>query len=163
MKEIEMSNLESKDLDSSKLEIRKGDASDLEAIELLASELTAKAPSILDLENTVTIDGIDIEIKPTKLKYARNMFTAYFNYLKKIPISDFVIIPEGTLDKKRSGDQILFDFIVAVLDDPSFVQDHYDNIDLDTIDRIMKIYERVNHIKEREEAARKNPEAQTTA
>jgi len=163
MKELKMSRLESEDLDSSKLEKLKGEASELESLVLDPTEFTAKAPSKPGQENTITVDGIDIEIKPTKLKYARNMFTAYYNYIKKVPIDTFVLVPVGTIDPKKSGDQILFDFLVAVFDDPDFVQDHYDNMDAVLIESILEIYERVNHIKEREEAARKNPEAQTTA
>lgn len=158
-----MTRLEAEELDSSKLEKIKGEASSLSAAAPVITDLSKRPPSILKKENVVIIDGIEFEIKPTKFKYARNMFTAYYNYIKKVPIPNFITLPEGTLDPNKSGDQILFDFLVAVFDDPYFVQDHYDNMDPDTIERIIEIYERINHIKEREEAARKNSEAQTTA
>ena len=101
-----------------------------------------------------------IEIKPTKLKYFRNKTTASYGYIKAIPLTEFLTYDKGVVDKTRDTDQMLYDFLVAVFDDSQFVRDNYDEMTADDIDRIIKIFGRINHIDEKEEAARKNREAQ---
>lgn len=146
--------------------------SKLEKIEVKPSELNEPIPNLSPLtkapptighpENVVTIDGIDVEIKPTKYRYFRNKFATYYKYMKEIPMSEFLILGEGTFGQdQRSGDQVIFDFLCAVFDDPCFVQDHYDNMDPDLMEKILEIYSRVNHIKDKEDAA-KNRQAQMT-
>ena len=63
-------------------------------------------------------------------------------------------------DKAKEPDQLLFNFLVAVFDSSEFVRDNYDEMTADEVDRIVKIFGRINHIDEKEEAARKNREAQ---
>jgi len=67
---------------------------------------------------------------------------------------------KGILDESRDADQLLYDFLVAAFDSSDFVRDHYDEMTAETIDRVCKIFGRLNHIDEKEEAARKNKEAQ---
>ena len=117
-------------------------------------------PSDLNMENVVTIGGKMIEIKPTKLKYFRNKTTASYGYIKAIPLTEFLAYDKGIIDKQRDADQMLYDFLVAVFDDSTFVRDNYDEMTADDIDKIIKIFGRLNHIDEKEEAARKNKEAQ---
>ena len=67
---------------------------------------------------------------------------------------------KGVLDEKRDADQLLYDFLVAVFDDPVIVRDNYNELDVDTLEKIIKIFGRLNHIDEKQEAIRKNKEAQ---
>lgn len=117
-------------------------------------------PSTLNPENTVVVCGKPIEIKPTKLKYFRNKTTSSYGYIKAIPLTELLTFEKGVLDKTKDADQILYNFLVAVFDDPQFVEENYDEMTADEIDQIVKIFGRINHIDEKEEVARKNKEAQ---
>lgn len=119
-------------------------------------------PSVEKPENCVTIDGKQIEIKPTKLKYFRNRTASIYSILKMVPLGDFLAYQKGTFDDERDSDQILFDFLVAVFDDAQLVKFNYDNLTSEDIERILEIFGRINHIDEKEEKARKNKEAQAT-
>lgn len=125
--------------------------------------LKEETPSILHEENCIEINGRLIEIKPTKLKYFRNRTVSIYGVLKQIPLGEFFAYPKGTFDKERDSDQILFDFLVAVFDDSEFVTENYDDFDIESFEKVLAIYDRLNHITEKEEAARKNREAQATA
>ena len=120
----------------------------------------AEMPSDLKLENCVEIDGQKIEIKPTKLKYFRNKGASAYGIIKAVPIHEFLTYGKGVIDAERDSDQLLYDFLVSVFDDSTFVRDHYDEMDADQVEQILKIFGRINHIDEKEEAARKNREAQ---
>ena len=128
-----------------------------------ASPLTAPMPDDKKPENCVQLGGLTVEIKPTKLKYFRNRMASAYALLKAIPLSDFLAFKKGTFDDKRSSDQILFDFLVAAFDDAGLVAQYYDDITSEDVERILKIFGRVNHIDEKEEKARKNKEAQETS
>ena len=125
-----------------------------------ASPEKAEKPSDYIEENCVVIKDQKIEIKPTKLKYFRNKAASAYGIIKAVPLHELLTYDKGVLDQDRSADQLLYDFLVAAFDSPSFVRDNYDDFDADTIDRITKIFGKVNHIDEKEEAARKNREAQ---
>lgn len=122
--------------------------------------LDKEMPSEVNEENCVTIGGNKIEIKPTKLKYFRNKTASIYNVLKLVPLTEFLTYDKGVFDATRDPDQILFDFLIAVFDDSAFVRDNYDNMTAGDVDRILKIFGRLNGIDEKEEAARKNREAQ---
>lgn len=117
-------------------------------------------PSIIKEENCVVIGEEKIELKPTKLKYFRNKAASAYGIIKAIPLHELLTYDKGVIDENRNADQLLFDFLVAAFDDSAFVRDHYDNFDADNIDAVVKIFGRINHIDEKEEAARKNKEAQ---
>ena len=125
-----------------------------------ASPNKEEMPSDFIEENCVVVDGIKVEIKPTKLKYFRNKAASAYGIIKAVPLHDLLTYGKGVIDEKRDADQLLYDFLVAVFDDPEFVKDHYDEMDADVIDRVCKIFGRLNHVDEKEEAARKNREAQ---
>ena len=117
-------------------------------------------PSDYIEENCVVIDGKKIEIKPTKLTYFRNKSAATYNALKNIPLTEIFSIKKGVLDETRDGDQIVYDFLVAVLDDKELVRDKYNDFDADQIERMVEIFGRINHIDDKYENQRKNREAQ---
>ena len=124
------------------------------------SALNKEMPSILNKENVIVIGGEPIEIKPTKLKYFRNKTTASYGYIKAIPLTEFLSYDKGVLDPDKDADQLLFDFLVAVFDSSEFVRDHYDEMSADDVEQAIKIFGRINHIDDKEEAARKNRQAQ---
>lgn len=127
------------------------------------SGLTKEAPETIPKENCVVIDGIEVEIKPTKLKYFRNKMASAYGVLKMVPLNELLTYGKGVIEDKRDADQLLFDFLVAVFDDPNFVKDHYDDMTADDVERVFRIFGRLNHIDEKEEQQRKNREAQAQA
>ena len=120
-------------------------------------------PSDFIEENCVTVGDTKIELKPTKLKYFRNKAASAYGIIKAVPLHELLTYDKGVLDPTRDADQLLYDFLVAAFDDSSFIHDNYDELDADTVDKIVKIFGRINHIDEKEEAARKNREAQAQA
>ena len=120
-------------------------------------------PSDMNEENTVVVCGQKVEIKPTKLKYFRNKGASAYGIIKAIPLHELLTYDKGVIDPVRDADQLLYDFLVAAFDDPDFVRDNYNDMDAEAIDRVIKIFGRINHIDEKEEAARKNREAQERA
>ena len=125
-----------------------------------ASPEKEEMPADKPEENCVIIGGEKIEIKPTKLKYFRSKHASAYNIIKVVPLHELLTYGKGVIDENRTADQLLYDFLIAVFDDPDFVKDHYNDLDADIVDKICKIFGRVNHIDEKEEAARKNKEAQ---
>ena len=117
--------------------------------------MTAPMPDTMKAENVITLGTLRVEIKPTKLKYFRNRMASAYALLKAIPLNDFLAFKKGTFDDKRSSDQILFDFLVAVFDDASLVTQYYDDLTSDDLEKIINIFGRVNHIEEKEEKAEK--------
>lgn len=128
----------------------------------IPKELDKIIPSIKNPDNCIKIDDKLVEIKPTKLKYFRNRTASIYSVLKIVPLSEFLAYAKGTFDKERDSDQILYDFLVAVFDDEEIVHSHYDDFTAEDIEKILGIFGRLNHISEKEEAARKNREAQVT-
>ena len=126
----------------------------------MSTELNKVIPPMYKPENCVKIAGEPVEIKPTKLRYFRNKSASIYSILKVVPLNEFLAYEKGVFDKERDSDQILLDFLVAVFDDEKLVRDNYDNLTADDIEKILEIFGRVNHINEKEEAARKNRETQ---
>ena len=111
-----------------------------------------ESPKILRPENMVTIAGRDIEIKSTEIGYFRNNVANFYMMLDTYPISMLLMQREGFLgqDDNRNGDKALMDWMGAVVNDPEFIHDHYNEIDVDTIYRMLEIFKRVNHLDEME-------------
>ena len=128
-----------------------------------ASPEKEEMPSDFIEENCVIVNGKKIEIKPTKLKYFRNKAASAYGIIKAVPLHELLTYGKGLIDETRDADQLLYDFLVAAFDDSTFVRDNYDELDADIIEKIIKIFGRINHIDEKEEQARKNKEAQAAA
>lgn len=107
-------------------------------------------PMVEDPENTIVIGGKLIEIKPTKLKYQRNRTAAFYHMLELYPLTDILSMNEKSLGG-RDGDKAVMDWLVAVTDDPQLIIENYDEMDTNTIDKLLAIFRRVNKITEREE------------
>lgn len=124
-----------------------------------AKELDKPVPDTVKAENVIDLDGEKREIFPTKLKYQRNRTISAYQFLDVYPVSQLLALDAGVLSES-SGDQILFDFLVAVFDDEEFVKKHYDNMTTEDVENIVKIFKRVNMIEQKEEAL-KNRQAKT--
>ena len=111
-------------------------------------------------ENIVMFGDQEIEIKPTKVKYQRDRTAAFYRILQQMPLVDVLALQDGMLDPERSSDKMFFDWLIAVTDNPKLVTKNYDKLDSDTVEQILKIFCRINHIDEKEE--RKNRQAQAT-
>lgn len=125
------------------------------------TELNRAMPPEVNPENCVTINGETIEIKPTKIKYQRNRTAASYRILEIYPLADILAWDKGVVDPERDGDQVVFDFLVAVFDNAKLVTRLYDSMDTGDIERILSIFKRLNKIEEKEEAA-KNRAAKET-
>ena len=119
-----------------------------------AKPLDKAMPPEVNHENIVTLGGEQIEIKPTKIKYQRNRTAAAYRILDLYPLADVLAMDKGIIDPERDGDAVVFDFLVAVFDDAKIVTKYYDSMTSEDVDRIVKIFKRLNHIDEKEEAAK---------
>ena len=120
---------------------------------------TKELPKIGNPENTVTIGGKLIEIKPTKLKYQRNKTALFYKVLDIYPVADILAMEAGTFGDDRDGDKALMDWLIAVTDDPDLIVQNYDEIDSGVIETLLSIYRRLNKVDEKE-AKIKNPPAE---
>ena len=106
-------------------------------------------PMVGSPENTVMIGGNLVEIKPMKMKYVRNRTAAFRHILETYPLSD-ILAMENTFGDGRDGDKALYDWLVAVTDNEDLIREHYDEMDTDTIYRMLAIHRRVDKVDEME-------------
>lgn len=121
-------------------------------------EKVVPLPPVGDERNIVQFGKAVIEIKATKLKYQRDHTAEFYRALKQMPLVDILSLPDGTIDPERSSDQMLFEWLIAVTDNPKLVAANYDLLDTDTVYKLLEIFCRLNHIKDDE----KKQEAQMT-
>lgn len=107
------------------------------------------SPAIGVPENKVNFGGEEIEIKPTKLKYQRDRTAAFYRILQQYSIVDILALQDGMLDPDRSSDKMLFDWLIAVTDNPKLVTAKYDDINSETIEKLLSIFLRLNHISDK--------------
>lgn len=105
------------------------------------------------------IGGKPVEIKPTKLKYQRNRTALFYKMLDIYPLADIMGYPSGTFGDERDGDKCVMDFLIAATDDAQLIEENYDEMDTETIEKILSIFRRVNKIDEKESKI-KNLEAE---
>lgn len=115
---------------------------------------TVEFPQVGVPENTIKIGGKLIEIKPMKMKYVRNRTAAFRHILEMYPLSDILAMVQPFGDG-RDGDKALFDWLIAVTDDEELIKEHYNDIDTDTIYKLLAIHRRIEKIDELE-AKQKN-------
>ena len=101
-------------------------------------------------ENMIMIGGRMIEIKPTKVKYQRDRTAAFYRILELYPLIDILGMDNTSFGDGRDGDKAVFDWLIAVTDDPDLITECYDEIDTDTVEKLMSIFRRVNKIEEKE-------------
>lgn len=107
-------------------------------------------PKIGNPQNVVKFGDAEIELKPTKIRYQRDRTAAFYRMLKQMPLVDILALQDGILDPERSSDKMLFDWLIAVTDDPKLVTANYDKLDTETIYDILEIFCRLNHISDDE-------------
>ena len=128
---------------------------ELPSAEIIERELPDKEMQVKELppigmpENTVTIGGKLIEIKPMKLKYMRNRTAAFRHILEAYPLTD-ILAMENKFGDGRDGDKALYDWLVAVTDDEDLIRENYDSIDSDTVYKLLAINRRIDKIDELE-------------
>lgn len=108
-------------------------------------------PKVGAPENTVKIGDQMIEIKPTKLKYHRNNVAAFYKIVDMIPLPEIMQMTAGSFGDERDGDKALMDWLIAVVDDEDLILNNYNEMDTETIERMLSIFKRVNKITEKEE------------
>ena len=114
------------------------------------TSVAAKAlPRVGNPENTVMIGGQLIEIKPMKLKYQRNRTAVFYHVLEQYPLAD-ILAMDNPFGDGRDGDKALCDWLVAATDNEELIRENLDEIDSDTIYRILAIFRRINKIDELE-------------
>lgn len=108
-------------------------------------------PQVGNPENTVIIGGEPIEIKATKLKYQRNRTATFYRILDLYPLTDVLSMEAGQFGDERDGDKAVMDWLIAATDNEKLITDNYDEMDTETIEKILTIFKRVNRIDEKEE------------
>lgn len=123
-------------------------------------------PEIINAQNTVMIGGIPVELKPTLLRYQRDRTANFYRVLEIYPLIDIVSLDAEAFGDGRTGDQALLEWLIAVFDDSvgtgeaaekrrneriEFVKKHYNQMDAETIEKILTIFKRINRITEKEE------------
>lgn len=123
-------------------------------------------PDIVNAEDTVMIGGIPVEIKPTHLRYQRDRTANFYRVLELYPLIDIVSLDAESFGDGRTGDQALLEWLIAVFDDSvgvgeaadkrrneriEFVKKYYNQMDTETIEKILTIFKRINRITEKEE------------
>ena len=110
-----------------------------------------EAPPKGHLENMIMFGDRMIEIKETKVRYQRDRTAAFYRLLELYPLVDILGMEAGSFGDDRDGDKAVFDWLIAVTDDPQLVEENYDKLDTGTIEKLLGIFRRVNKIDEREE------------
>ena len=110
-----------------------------------------EAPPKGHLENMIMFGDRMIEIKETKVQYQRDRTAAFYRLLELYPLVDILGMDAGSFGDDRDGDKAVFDWLIAVTDDPQLVEENYDKLDTGTIEKLLSIFRRVNKIDEKEE------------
>lgn len=108
-------------------------------------------PIVGNPENTVLIGDTLVEIKPTKMKYHRNNVATFYKVVDVVPLPDIMSMGSNAFGDGRDGDKALMDWLIAVVDDEQLIVDNYNEMDTETIEKILAIFKRVNKIDEKEE------------
>lgn len=108
-------------------------------------------PDVGNPENTVLIGDTLVEIKPTKLKYHRNNVASFYKIVEMVPLPDIMSMGSNAFGDGRDGDKALMDWLIAVVDDEQLIVDNYNEMNTETIEKILAIFKRVNKIDEKEE------------
>lgn len=119
------------------------------------TEKKKELPAVGNPENTVKIGDALIEIKPTKVRYQRDMTANFYRALELYPIVEILSWDERVVGDGRDGDKAQMDWLIAVTDNPELIKQEYNNMDTELIEKLVVIFKRVNKIDEKEEK-RKN-------
>lgn len=115
-----------------------------------AEQPVKEMPVVGNPENTVMIGDKLIEIKATKVKYQRNRTAAFYKIQDIYSLCDIMAMDEGSFGDERDGDKAVMDWLIAATDDEQLILDNYEEMDTETIEKILSIFRRVNRIDEKE-------------
>ena len=101
-------------------------------------------------ENMIMFGDKMIEIKPTCVKYQRDRTAAFYRILEMYPLVDILGMEAGSFGDERDGDKAVFDWLIAMTNDPELVKENYDKLTTETIEKLLSINRRVNKIDEKE-------------
>ena len=96
-----------------------------------------KPPRTGSPENTIEIGGRLIEIKPTKVRYQRDRTASFYRILEMYPLVDVLGMERNSFGDGRDGDKAVFDWLIAVTDDPELITEHYDELDTSMIEKLL--------------------------
>lgn len=80
----------------------------------------------------------------------RNHTAAFYRVLEVYPLADILAMEAGAFDDDRDGDKAVFDWLIAVMDDERLISEHYNELNTETIEKLLLIYRRVNRIDEKD-------------
>jgi hypothetical protein len=112
--------------------------------------ITKKPPMREKPENTVLIGDTLVEIKPTLMRYQRDRTAAFYRIMELYPLIDILGMDASNFGDGRDGDKCVFDWLIAVTNDPDLIKENYDKLDTETIEKMLAIFRRVNKIDEKE-------------
>ena len=115
------------------------------------SKKEKELPNVGNPENTVLIGDTLVEIKPTKLRYHRNNVASFQKIVEMVPLPDIMSMGSNAFGDGRDGVKALMDWLIAVVDDEQLIVDNYNEMNTETIEKILAIFKRVNKIDEKEE------------
>lgn len=75
--------------------------------------------------------------------------------MEAYPLVDIYAMEEGSFGDSRDGNKCVFDWLLAVTDNPELVKVNYLELGTDTVEKLISIFKRINKIDEKEEK-RKN-------
>lgn len=108
-------------------------------------------PAVGIAENMVRIGDEMIEIKPTKLRYQRDMTANFYKALEMYPLPEILSWDENVIGDGRTGDKAVMDWQIAVTDNAQIVRKYYNDMDTSTIETLLEIFKRINRISEKED------------
>lgn len=108
-------------------------------------------PTVGIAENMVRIGDEMIEIKPTKLRYQRDMTANFYKALEMYPLPEILSWDENVIGDGRTGDKAVMDWQIAVTDNAQIVRKYYNDMDTSTIETLLEIFKRINRISEKED------------
>lgn len=79
------------------------------------------------------------------------------------PLVDILGFEAGAFGDDRDGDKCLMDFLIAATDNEELIVQNYDDLDTETIEKIVAIFRRVNHFDEKEANQKKLTATKETA
>lgn len=108
-------------------------------------------PAPYEPENTITVGGETIEIKPMKFKYERIGLAQFYHVIEAYTTGVILCAEKGVFHPEKDGDKCMMDWLVAVTDNPAFVRKHYGDFDSKIVDRLIEIHKRLCRVDEKAE------------
>lgn len=105
-------------------------------------------------KNVVDICGERIEIKPVKIKYCRDRTAYFYGMLEATPLPHLLAVDYGLPDGRDMSAGLL-DWLIAATDNAEVIEKNFNEIDAETVYKILEIFKRINKIDDIEEKTQK--------